>query len=404
MKTLKDIMNAVGCEKWPERWETFYEEEMKEFERSGCRYLKPEYYDEIAEKYGILQRYREVYKDAAREIAKDDDLARLLVVLCRALQDRENFRAELGVFTKPASPGGVYSFAYEMLTGLVMCSGLDYCYGLLKARKLPEEVISSVLNYVETGVYAYVIRNDGRYGYEYWTWFQLSIDGKLFDMERLQFEIFAAFKGNACVFEDKNGKKTALADGVKLHKSGNVLGSIWCEEETDSWTADITETGDYWEGYPYNEDGRVCREKVRLMKSDWIKVLANGDPVISLHIPVGGGLTPEKVERSLAQGKEFVARYYPDYQYKAFICGSWLMDTQLIPMVGEDSNIAKFNKRFYKLTQKSMGTGVFSFVYLMKPTQVPLEELPENTTLERKLKSHYLDNKAIYELLGYFFP
>ena len=110
------------------------------------------------------------------------------------------------------------------------------------------------------------------------------------------------------------------------------------------------------------------------------------------------GLVTESFEKT----KEFLAEYYPDFDYKAFVCGSWLMDPQLVDMLGENTNIAKFCKRFKPMCMKSSAKGVFSFVFLKYHTSnVVYEELPERTTLERKLKEHYLSGKCIYEMYGY---
>ena len=102
--------------------------------------------------------------------------------------------------------------------------------------------------------------------------------------------------------------------------------------------------------------------------------------------------------------RAFFKQYYPDFKYKAFYCGSWLLDPQLEEMLGAQSNIAKFGRRFSRLTARSGGNAVFGFVFLKpNPAEVILDELPENTRLERALKAHYKSGKAIYELQGYFF-
>ena len=78
------------------------------------------------------------------------------------------------------------------------------------------------------------------------------------------------------------------------------------------------------------------------------------------------------------------------------------MDDLLIDLLGEDKNISKFCKRFYTIGSKSAGRGVFHFVFNRANTSdVVYEELPENTTLERKLKQLYIGGKAIYEFLGF---
>ena len=88
--------------------------------------------------------------------------------------------------------------------------------------------------------------------------------------------------------------------------------------------------------------------------------------------------------------------------YKAFKCESWLMDPQLAKILGEDSNITKFVNRFIPACGRSAGRGVFSFVFLQpKPAEAVIENLPEDTSLQRKLKEHYLNGGCIYEMHGF---
>ena len=51
-----------------------------------------------------------------------------------------------------------------------------------------------------------------------------------------------------------------------LHKSGFQLGDVEFEED-GSWKADIKETDNYWEGFPYLENGYVEAKTVRLEKT-----------------------------------------------------------------------------------------------------------------------------------------
>ena len=154
---------------------------------------------------------------------------------------------------------------------------------------------------------------------------------------------------------------------------------------------------------PYGENALVSSETVTLKKSEWTLALENGDPVVSLHIPGEGRLDPELVDETLADTKKFIADYLPDFKYKAFYCHSWLLDPQLEELVGSESNIVKFGKRFIRQTGKSGGGAIFSFVFLNPGAKNDLDSLPENTRLTKALKYHYLDGKRIYEVFGYFF-
>jgi hypothetical protein len=217
-------------------------------------------------------------------------------------------------------------------------------------------------------------------------------------------EFFSKFHAKAKVFRNQAGDCIAMAHELMVHKSGIALGSKHFEDEDGSWEAMVEETEDAWVGYPIDErSGMVSNTTVSLSKQEWTLALSKGDVVIGVHIPPDGSLKDEDVERTIAHTREFAKTYFPHVEYKAFTCHSWLMDPQLCDMLGEESNIAKFCRHFKKLAYKSDGNAVFGFVYLIPDKNVSIPDLPENTRLERALKNHYLNDKAIYELCGYFF-
>ena len=54
--------------------------------------------------------------------------------------------------------------------------------------------------------------------------------------------------------------------------------------------------------------------------------LAPGDKVINIHIPATGPLLRSECIRSLKRMCDFSAEFHPDYDYKAIVCYSWLLD------------------------------------------------------------------------------
>jgi hypothetical protein len=401
--TLDALMRAANCEKYPERWEVYFEETMRDFDENGCPLTDPAYYDRLRAEYGVLVTYPEVYREAALAVGRNEALSRLLHLLVRVLADRETVFEDLKQFRAPASPNGTHDIAYDMLTGLAICSLVPYSYGVLKRRGLPESVILDTIRTPEKGIPEYRKRNGGADGFHLLEWFQRSVEGRIFRIKRLEIEM-TTFKSRAAVFQNKQGDTVALVDGLMLHRDGFALGSKHFEDEAGAFLGELTETDRDFCGYPYLENGYVSPTRITLNKSEWTRVLSVGDPVISLHIPADGSLAPEKVDETLEETRAFFKQYYPDFKYKAFYCGSWLLDPQLEEMLGAQSNIARFGRRFSRLTAKSGGNAVFGFVFLKpNPAEVILDDLPENTRLERALKAHYKSGKAIYELQGYFF-
>ena len=398
--TMEELAQKIGITAFPEYYKDFYDDVMQDFDANGCLYTNPEYYDYLHKTYGVLNSYLKLYKKAAVEIGKNEYLSRALALLCHSLKDAEVRSGKKEILELPEKAG---DFAYEMFPALAAASEFEIAYNTLKERNLPIDILNKTLQLPENGIPSFKMRHQNRPGYSFLPWFQLAIDSKLFELGRLQYEIFCGFEANACIFRNKAGEEIALASDLALHKSGFALGSKFFEDAEGSWTANITETTTTFEGYPFDKRGFVSHDMISLPKDEWELMLSPGDPVISIHIPATGSLSPELVDESLQKASEFFRAYYPDYAYKAFVCYSWLMDPQLVDLLGVDTNISKFNMRFQKLTGKSHGNHVFKFVFLKPDMNFTLEELPENTRLERALKKHYLDGKAIYGVAGYFF-
>lgn len=398
--TLSELMTSVNSSKWPERWNDIYDSVMDDYEANGCELLDPEYYDIIAEKYNILTVFREDYKRAAKKISEDENLSRVFAMICASQRDRENIRSDIKQLGLPKSADGSYDEKYTMIPALAMCATVDYTHDLLVARGLSEEHITYGMRQADgTGmVNNYVNRNNGRRGAMHWSWFQLGVDGRLLKSGSLQMEIYRKFNCEDTVFINDNGDVVVFAHGITIHRSGYVLGTKNYEDEEGAFEVTIEETPTSWIGYACDEVGLVKNQKTELLKSEWKKVLEPGDVVVNIHIPVRADISDEAVENSLSEIRELLAKHYPEFAYKAFYCGSWLLDPQLANLLKPESNIVKFGKKFTKIARKDpIGSDPLSFVFLQADTNnVDFESLPENTSLERSLKKHYLDGKRIY--------
>ena len=400
--TLEELMHSQNSSRWPARWSEVYDEVMDDFENNGCVLLDPSYYDEISDRYGILKDFKEDYKLAAREISKDSGLSRVLALICDTMKHRSTAMEESDALELPHNADGSYDIKYEMITALAMTYMVDYTYGHLKARNLPEHHIDYAMNVFDGMIKTYKVRNGDRVGAMSWSWYQLGVDARLFELGSLQMEMQASFPSYATVFENNAGKTVALANNAKFHREGHVFGAANYTDEEGAWEATIEESNEAYVGYAFDDYGKLKRERTVLSKSEWHVLINAGDPMISVHIPPAAKLSDEAIEEAFALTKEFADLYYPEFDYKGFICSSWLMDRHLVDMLGEKSNISRFCKRFNRISKKSPARSVFSFVFLRSDVDnVDYASLPENTSLERALKKHYLDGGAVHEYYGY---
>lgn len=123
-----------------------------------------------------------------------------------------------------------------------------------------------------------------------------------------------------------------------------------------------------------------------------------GDGIVDIHIPSGGTLDREPIAQSLAQGREFISRYYPGWKDAPMVCHSWLLSPTLTMLLPESSGIRTFQS-FFDITP----TGEEDNSYLewcYKRMDLSLEELPENTSLQRTLKAHLLAGNRFLDAKG----
>jgi hypothetical protein len=202
------------------------------------------------------------------------------------------------------------------------------------------------------------------------------------------------YSGNFIFIKNVNtGEVLPLALRGVYHKTGAVLGSAGYTDEDGSFEAVYREDDDAFYGHA-SENNYVSPVARTFKKSEWRAVFREGDGAVGLHIPRGADLSPESVEEGFKLSMELTKKHYPEFNARAIHCVSWMLDPNLADMLGEESKIIKFLNRFTKHPVKNNGEGVFTFVFPGKPED--LTELPENTSLQRKLKKRYLDGKFIH--------
>ena len=131
--------------------------------------------------------------------------------------------------------------------------------------------------------------------------------------------------------------------------------------------------------------------------------------VLNVHIPPFGPVDAAACDESLALAREFFPRHFPEEPVTFFVCHSWLMDDQLAAYLSESSNIVRFQRRF-NLVQTSeleaSDTFILNYVFHRgnDGSDIPLallDELPQDTTLQRAFVSHLRSGRHWYERTGW---
>jgi hypothetical protein len=126
-----------------------------------------------------------------------------------------------------------------------------------------------------------------------------------------------------------------------------------------------------------------------------------GEWVIGVHISETGPLTPESVDDSFAQAREFFPQHFPEYPVKTATLGSWLLDPYLLDNLPPDSNLVRFGRRFtpYGEPRDAQDSAIF-FTFRSHDLE-QLDKFPQDTTLQRLVVGRIKDGGTWQNAFGY---
>lgn len=133
---------------------------------------------------------------------------------------------------------------------------------------------------------------------------------------------------------------------------------------------------------------QVSCKLLRIGQLEYEFVTYNGEKAISLHIPSDASLELSGLRASYMQARALITQGFPDYADVPMICHSWLLSPTLQELLPTSSRILKFQDSFEITGCSATSTSFLQWIY--KNAALPLEELPENTTLQRNLKEFLL--------------
>ena len=120
--------------------------------------------------------------------------------------------------------------------------------------------------------------------------------------------------------------------------------------------------------------------------------------LLHVHIPSDADLSPERCDESFRMAGQFLAEHFPETVGSKFACDSWLLSPALKELLPEGSRILQFQKRFEVKSWNKEEDAYLEWVFKRK--DLPLEKLPEETSLQRKMKAYVLQGGKIGEAYG----
>ncbi len=227
--------------------------------------------------------------------------------------------------------------------------------------------------------------HEGRFGHtlQQTAWLRLAVNGTLFRVGRFEFLLQDYPQWAPAVYVHRStGKMVALArsqwkydaEWTRLpDHAGNAL-----------HTARIEEGDDFIQGIQLLYDGRVKSDSFcRLDKKEWTPMISPWSLFATLHIPPGGGMSPEIARESLIAGFEFFRTYF-HREIPLFCCQSWILNPEwrrLLP----DSNLAKFQRSVFMVEHPVTENKDGLFFLFGRDDGDPLKEYPADNSARRAM-------------------
>ena len=126
----------------------------------------------------------------------------------------------------------------------------------------------------------------------------------------------------------------------------------------------------------------------------------DGEPVIDLHIPSDTRLERELLLASIRQARDFLEEKFPEYGNAKMQCHSWLLSPTLKEVLAPEANILAFQELFEIEVLGEDKEGSYK-EWVFKRSDLPLADLPENTSLQRRMKGYLLSGGSVLEARGY---
>lgn len=119
---------------------------------------------------------------------------------------------------------------------------------------------------------------------------------------------------------------------------------------------------------------------------------------VSIHIPTGAHLEPDEVTASLAAGREMIAVHFPKWKDFPRVCHSWLLSPTMQELLPQDAKILQFQRRFAVTLTGNDDKDFLQWAFKRK--DIPYDQLPEDTSLQRKLKAKLLRGEPFLDARG----
>lgn len=271
------------------------------------------------------------------------------------------------------------------LVAFVSCLG----HGMDRFRELDvdDQIVRDTMS--DVGLWA---RNyhkaNGKWGMGELIWLVRHCRGEIFRLGRLQFAPntycwpWRAYRNRA------TGEVVVLCESGKTYgPDGLVLEPGDSPDSEGAWVPELEVSSDSVTGSPVRAaDGVASREPITLSLDEWKQIVAPGDDSLEVHIPAGSKMDHDACTESFRRALDFFPPRFPDKRFATFTCSSWLCDPALAIIMPEETNLSRFQRRFYVLPREGKQNQTADRVF--GSSSIDPANAPRLTSLQRAIAEY----------------
>jgi len=387
---LRQLADTLQLGEYPAGMEPFYEEVKNENDPACDLSL----IDSLQEEYTVFGKYYEDVRKSAEEINADSVRSAWVRTAAKFVQTAHHDEA----YKLPAPPqDGTLATDYLMLHILIPQIPISIQEYQRRGFSM-EEIKESLRSYAGSMYMVGVLTGRPGINKMYYGWLIHYAKVMIFKTHGLQFEL-KKFPPTAIWLRNRETKQVVpvMLLGT-FHASGiQRLGSVGYEDEAGAFQVSFTEDDENYIGHgTYN--GKVSATPETFPKAQWECLARPGDGCLNVHIPRGADISEATFRTAWGSACQIMRERFPEHGGGNIFAYSWIFDPAVGELLGVDSKITKFQNLFARFPIRSNGRAVFNFVFPGYGDD--FTKLPENTSLQRKIKAMYLRGEYIYEYAG----
>lgn len=328
-------------------------------------------------------------------VAKESSLKKHLEEMCYVLyveRDKGKFLNELK--SRHEALENLLGDLNRVFSLYIYEQGLDDLVKFYSDRKIPDNILYDVMNDINIWVDNYYVQH-GKYGFDEDIWLVNHIHGDIFGLGRLQFA-FGKYQSHTEVYKYDEDILVVAVKDTPINESGEYADqdNVFIKAKYEKLDGDILSAH-----LVNTETGIIDLTPSNIDLSKYKLLLKPGDDILGVHIPASGKMDYDECLKSFDLARVFFPKHFPEFNFKAFTCDSWLLSNEIKGIVSENSNIYKFSSLFTKYISK--GTHPFIYKWIFGFDCEDVAKMQPTSSMAKKVQQLVLSGGDIYSRGGF---